>query len=65
MGWGGVLISRIAAVLRPLTLTSLQCREGACRVLTDQADIVRNERSAVRCSASRMKGELHPTKNHL
>ena len=35
-------------------------------VFTDQADIGCTKRvSAVRCSASGVKGELHPTKNRL
>ena len=43
----------------------LQCREGARRVFTDQAGIASTKaRSAVRCSASRMKGELDPSTNH-
>ena len=58
-----------------------QCEDGvARRVFTDQADIfpsivvflptrqtlcLHRARSAVRCRASRMKGDLHPTKNRL
>ena len=45
--WGGggrVLISCIAVVLIPLTLASLQCQDGARRVLTDQADIACTKR---------------------
>ena len=45
----------------------LLCQDGARRVFTNQADItcLHQARSAVRCSASRMKGELHPSKNRL
>ena len=61
-GYGrGVLKSCMAAVVRSWTLASLQCRDGARRVFTDQADIgLHQARSVVRCWASRMKGELHP-----
>ena len=47
------------------SLTSLLCRDGARRVFTNQRQIycLHQARSAVRCSASRMKGELHPSKN--
>ena len=37
---------------------------GFRRLLIDR-DRLHQARSAVRCLASRMKGELHPTKNHL
>ena len=48
-----------------LTLASLEC-DGARLVFTDQADIAWTKRKAPRyIGASRMKGELHPTKNHL
>ena len=44
----------------------MQCRDGARRVITDRADIAcAKAQSTVACLASRMKGELHPTKNHL
>ena len=47
-----------------MTLASLLCRDGARRVFTNQADIACTKREgAVRCSASRVKGELHPSKN--
>ena len=36
--WEGVLISCIAVVLRPLTLATLQCRDEARQVFTDQAN---------------------------
>ena len=47
-------------------LASLQCRDGARRVFTDQADIANTKRAApwgVRLC--RMKGEPHPTKHRL
>ena len=43
---GGVLGLRIAVVVRPQTLASLLCRDGACRVFTSQADIVCTKRKA-------------------
>ena len=51
---------------RPLTLASMQCRDGARRVFTDQAGIActKREESAM-SSTSRMKGGLLPAKNHL
>ena len=61
----GVLISCVAVVLRPWTLVSLQCRDGAREVFTDQVDIACFARSALRCFASRVEGELQTTKNHL
>ena len=46
--------------------TCLQCRDGARWVFTDQAGICLHQApSAVRCWASRMKGELHPTENRV
>ena len=69
-GWGGgevVLISCVPTVLRPFDPhTPTMSRDGTRRVFTDQADIACHQaRSAVRCSASRMEGELRPAKNHL
>ena len=44
----------------------LQCRDGECRVVTDQVDIARTKREiVVRCWTSLTKSELHPTKNRL
>ena len=46
----------------------LQSRDGFRRVFTGYLIGIRffhQARSAVRCSASRMKGELHPTKERL
>ena len=41
-------------------------QDGARRVFTDQTrHSLHQARSAVRCSASRTKGELHPTNNRL
>ena len=61
--------SRSRMTIAVLTLAPLQCRDGARRVFTDGADSACNmremSRNIVRCSASRMKGELHPTKSHL
>ena len=48
-----------------LDITDPRIPDGARRVFSDLADIafvrVHQARSAVRCSASRIKGELHPT----
>ena len=64
-GRGGVLISCIDVVLRPLTLVSLQSRDKACRLVTNQADIACTKHDGTaRCSASRMEEELNPTKSH-
>ena len=44
----------------------LQCRDGARRFFTDQERHgLHQARSAVKCSASRMKGELRPTEKRL
>ena len=40
-------------------------RDGVHWVFTNQADIACTKRSAVRCSASRMKDDLHPAKGQL
>ena len=37
----------------------LLCRDGARRCFANQADIACTKREAMRCSASRKKGELH------
>ena len=39
--------------------------DGTRWVFIDQADIASTKRENVRYSTSRMKGELHPTKNRL
>ena len=41
---GGVLMSCMAVVAWLQSLASLQCRDGACRVVTDQASVVWAER---------------------
>ena len=38
--------SRMTIVVCGVTLASLQCRDGACRVLTDEADIACTKREA-------------------
>ena len=54
----------MAVVLRPQTLPSLLCRDGARRVFTDQANIACTKREAPRgVLESRMKHELQATKN--
>ena len=46
-----------------IDLASLQSRDGARRVFAGPgSQSIKQSRSAVMCSASRMKGELHPTK---
>ena len=56
----------MAVVVSPYTLASLQCRDGARRVFTGQADIACTKREApLGARQVRMKGELRPTKNRL
>ena len=56
--------SRITINSRPFE--SLLCRDGARRAFRDRGGHrMHQARSALRCLASRMKGELHPTKKHL
>ena len=45
-GRGGVFASCMVVVEWPKTLASLQCRDNAGRVFTDQADIACNKREA-------------------
>ena len=45
-GRGVYSLSFMAVVVCPQTLASLQCRDGACRVLADQADIASTKRVA-------------------
>ena len=63
-GGRGVLISSIAAVLRPLTLAYLMPGRSTSGCHQPGRHRVHQARRAVRRS-SRMKGRLHPTENHL
>ena len=57
-------MASMAAVVSPQTLESLQYRDGARRVFTDQAGIICTKREAPwSVRATRMKGQLHPTIN--
>ena len=59
-------MSYMAVVVWPQTLASLKCRDGAYQVFTDKADIACTKREApLGRPASRMEGELRPTKDHL
>ena len=40
----GYSLSSMAVVVRPYTLAPLQCRDGARRVVADQADIASTKR---------------------
>ena len=61
---GGVLSLCMAVVVWPQTLASLLCQDESRRVFTKTGrHCLHQARSAVRCSTSRMKGVLHPSKN--
>ena len=66
--WGDVHVVAVAivVVVSPYTLASLQYRDGARRVFTNQYVISCTECGApVRCSTSRMACRLHHTKTIL
>ena len=62
VGAGGCTHDHACHSHMTIDLASLQSRDGARRVFAGPGSHSNHARSAVVCSASRMKGELHPAK---